>query len=268
VQLNKDFCGLTQEQIEREVKKEDNVVTSIGRLDEIRRVMHETIRNDETLDNIKEKYELLETEISRINGILNKKQNKEKKEDEERSDINDANDLVIKITLLEKSNEQLKSLISELRGEEPITVEERENIVVNSNNISDRNNNVGVQKKGILIKDLVTDLNINVMQQKERISRLNSRIDAMNKEILDRVKRDLAMESNKILEEFRVDLKFSIAKIEDQMKEKVDRFNMEDFTRKFEKKILFEVGSKIDRIDLRKNNLQINRKVYLYNNLD
>jgi hypothetical protein len=64
-----------------------------------------------------------------------------------------------------------------------------------------------------------------------------------------------------MLEEFRGDLKNSISKIEDQLREKVDRMNLDEFGRKFDHKLVNEISKKIDKTDLKKNNTYFNKKV-------
>jgi hypothetical protein len=64
-----------------------------------------------------------------------------------------------------------------------------------------------------------------------------------------------------MLEEFRGDLKNSIGKIEDQLREKVDRMNLDEFGRKFDHKLVNEISKKIDKTDLKKNNTYFNKKV-------
>jgi FtsZ-binding cell division protein ZapB len=64
------------------------------------------------------------------------------------------------------------------------------------------------------------------------------------------------------LDEFRHDLKNSIGKIEDQLREKVDRMNLDEFGRKFDHKLVNEVSKKIDKNDLKRNNNALSKKVY------
>ena len=91
----------------------------------------------------------------------------------------------------------------------------------------------------------------------------------MNIEILGKVKKDLSgkeqqiilAESNRILDEFRGDLKISIGSIEDQLREKVDRFNLDEFGKRMDSKFNSEISKKIDKHELKKNNLLLNKKV-------
>ena len=68
-------------------------------------------------------------------------------------------------------------------------------------------------------------------------------------------------ESNRILDEFRGDLKVSIGSIEEQLREKVDRFNLDEFGKRMDTKFNTEISKKIDKFDLKKNNVLLNKKV-------
>lgn len=95
----------------------------------------------------------------------------------------------------------------------------------------------------------------------EKVEKVNLRQDNMNTEILNKVKKDLNHESGKILDDFRNDLKLSISKIEEQLREKVDRFSLDEFGRRVDTKLNTEINKKIDRSDLKKNNNIINKKI-------
>lgn len=95
----------------------------------------------------------------------------------------------------------------------------------------------------------------------DKVERIGQKQENMNAEILAKVKKDLQFESNRILEDFKQDLKTSINKIEDQLREKVDRFNLDEFGKKIDSKFVFEINKKLDRNDLKKNTNLINRKI-------
>ena len=95
----------------------------------------------------------------------------------------------------------------------------------------------------------------------ERLEKVNIKLDGINSDVLFKIKKDLMSESTSILNDFRSDLKSNLLKIEDQMRDKVDKLNMDELIRKFDQKIISEVSRKLDRNDLKKNNNVINRKV-------
>ena len=68
-------------------------------------------------------------------------------------------------------------------------------------------------------------------------------------------------ESSKILEEFRCDLRMSVDRLEDMLRKKVDRINLDEFGRKIDNRLVSEVSKKLDKFDLKKNNNIMNKKV-------
>ena len=108
--------------------------------------------------------------------------------------------------------------------------------------------------------------NINFLGQKiaelqNNYNELKSKVENMNKEILTIVKRDLKNESQRILEEFKSDLRLSISKIEEQLRDKVDKFGLAEFGQKMNSRIGNEMSRKIDKNDMSKNNMYISRKI-------
>lgn len=69
-------------------------------------------------------------------------------------------------------------------------------------------------------------------------------------------------ETLKTFEEFKQDLKQTIVKIDNQLRDKVDINNFHDFDKKLDQKISNEFNKKIDKTELRKNNQLINKKVF------
>ena len=117
-------------------------------------------------------------------------------------------------------------------------------------------------------KDLLNFLNNFSKEIKDKIKTMNQRIDhisskqeSISGEILGKLKRDLTNESNRILEEFKLNLKNSMERIEDQLHDKVDKLNLDEIARKIDAKIILEVGRKLDKNDLRKSTGLINKKV-------
>jgi hypothetical protein len=241
---SKDILSINNKLEEQaaEVKKEDNIVTMMGGVEEIKRVMIETIRDNEQIAILKGKQTDLEGEISRLNEMT-AELSKVLKEELSNPQLIDNKDLVNRISAVESNERYFKSMIDEIKGEDFVTTEQQSS----KTGINFRSS---AQRKNSMVKDFVLDLNVSVAQLNDRLDRVNSRFDSLNKEILEKVRKDLLLE-------------FSISKIEEQMREKVDKFNMEEFTRKFEKRILLEINSKIDRVDMKKNNSLINKKVRL-----
>ena len=94
----------------------------------------------------------------------------------------------------------------------------------------------------------------------------------MNSEIYSKLKKDLAckikfyfiflVEVSKILDEFRSHLKLSVSKLEEQLRDKVDRFNLDEFGKKIDTKFKGEIQMKMDKTDMKRNNSYLNKKVF------
>ena len=237
----------------------------MGGVEEIKRVMNQTIRDSDQISKLKVKQESFISEIIKINENFLEIQNVVKAE-LSNPNLVDFKDLISRVGEIEDKYKYFKATIDELKGDEVITSVDRRSSIKGPNSAINNINSSSIKgpaiRRGSLVKDFVLELNMSIVNLNEKVEELSTKFDSINQEILERIKRDLTHDSNKILDEFRLDLKFSISKIEEQMREKVDKFNMEEFTRKFEKKMLLEINSKIDRVDLKKNNTLINRKVY------
>lgn len=122
------------------------------------------------------------------------------------------------------------------------------------------NSSIGLSSPTSL-KDYVKALSIALKNISEKTEKNTIKIEGLNSEVLAKIRKDLITESNKVLDEFRLDLKSNIFRIQEQMREKVDKINMDDFSRKFEVRLLHEIGKKLDRTDLKKNTNLINKKV-------
>ena len=66
----------------------------------------------------------------------------------------------------------------------------------------------------------------------------------LNKENLALIKKDLKKESNFILEDFKTGLKGSINKIEEQLKDKVDKLGLDQFWNKINEQLIEEMKQK------------------------
>jgi chromosome segregation ATPase len=111
------------------------------------------------------------------------------------------------------------------------------------------------------IRDFVRNIGGGMKNLSEKVETVINKQTNLNQEIILRVKKDLTNESNRILEDFRSNLKQSIGMIEDKLKEKVDRFGLDEFGRKIDNKFHNQMNKKIDITDLRKNNNLIVKKI-------
>ena len=110
-------------------------------------------------------------------------------------------------------------------------------------------------------RENISFLGQKIAELQNNFNELKSKVDNMNKEILIVVKRDLKNESQRILDEFKSDLRLSISKIEEQLRDKVDKFGLAEFGQKMNNRIGNEMSRKIDKNDMSKNNMYISRKI-------
>ena len=114
---------------------------------------------------------------------------------------------------------------------------------------------------GTSIKEDITIHGNYLKKLSEGINKINSRLNNLNKENLAIIKKDLKNESNYILEDFKVGLKSSISKIEDQLRDKVDKLGLDQFWNKINEYLIEEMKQKIDKKEMNKNNLYLKKKI-------
>lgn len=158
------------------------------------------------------------------------------------SKVVDLKELPLKLIDIEGSIKNLKMLFENLSGAD----------ILDSD---------GKDEQPMTLKEFVKSVISNNKVMTERLEKVNIKLDGINSDVLFKIKKDLMSESTSILKDFRSDLKSNLLKIEDQMRDKVDKLNMDELIRKFDQKIISEVSRKLDRNDLKKNNNVINRKV-------
>ena len=95
----------------------------------------------------------------------------------------------------------------------------------------------------------------------EGINKVNTRISNLNKETLILIKKDLKAESNNIFDDFKSGLKESISRIENQLRDKVDKLGLDQFWNKINEQLLSEMKEKIDKKEMNKNNQYLKRKI-------
>lgn len=113
----------------------------------------------------------------------------------------------------------------------------------------------------LTMKEFVANIINTHKNLNDKIEKCVSKVDNFNAEILTKIRKDLMCESNIIMDNFKLDLKSNLSKIEEKVRDKVDKFNIDEILRKFDQKILNEVSRKLELSDLKKNNNVINKKV-------
>ena len=122
----------------------------------------------------------------------------------------------------------------------------------------ERNNEISLITS---VKEEITIHGNYLKKLSEGINKLNNRINNLNKENLTLIKKDLKNESNFILEDFKTGLKTSITKIEDQLRDKVDKLGLDQFWNKINEQLIEEMKQKIDKKELNKNNMYLKKKI-------
>ena len=160
-----------------------------------------------------------------------------------------------------KFEEDVNNLLYRMNENENVQNKIKMDIEELNKQLEGDNNEEENGSKGLPIRETINILNQKLNILSENNDSLRNRVDNISREILSIVKRDLKAESNRILEEFKGDLKLSISKIEDQLKEKVDRFGLAEFGQKINNKFGNDLRGKLDKSDLSRNNHYINRKI-------
>ncbi len=228
-EFDEGIVNMTREIIEKELQNKEEFILINQFMEE-----HKT-KSENNKKDIDKLYEsLVEIRSSIANNTLF---------DQKLQDINDKiDDVDLKIKKQKLTfEERLKALEGEPAQDEEVQNQENQ--------------------YGGSIKDNIKNLNVNMKSVMEKIDKVTLRQDNMNNEILTKVKKDLSAESGKILTEFKGDLKVSITKIEDQLREKVDKFSLEEFGKYVNEKLSSEIGKKLDKNDLKRNNNMINKKI-------
>ena len=189
----------------------------------------------------------MEEELKRLDEIIGSMQVQQHKESNSTvpDEIKDINSKYIEIERVVKS---IYSSIEELKSSDNF---------IDSNNGNQQSSKSGNGTLREQIKTLMTK----IKGTDERLDKVNFKVENTNQDILQKVRKDFSQESSRLLEEFRGNLRNSITKIQEQMTEKVDKFNLDDFSKKLDLKIVHEFSKKLDRTDLNKNTHVINKKV-------
>ena len=215
-------------------------------LDTVKDLISESLKeNIDLLNVVKSENDLNTNEINKLyESVLDlRRQITETNNDQKAVDLKD---IPLKIIDIEGNIKSIKSNISSLMGGDLLEVDS------SSKNTS------------LSLKDTVRNLVVGNKTLNDKMDKVQHKLDNFNTELLSKIKKDLMNDSTIILDNFRSDLKSNLSKIEEQMRDKVTKFNMDELIRKFDQKILNEVSRKLDRTDLKRNNNLINKKVNIF----
>ena len=94
-----------------------------------------------------------------------------------------------------------------------------------------------------------------------KIASVQNKSNALSREIKEEVKQNLKAETLKVVEDFKQKLENFTSKFEIELRSKIDRGGLNVFEDKLNSKLKIDLKEKLDRIELKKNNYVIKRKI-------
>ena len=94
-----------------------------------------------------------------------------------------------------------------------------------------------------------------------KITSVQNKSNALSREIKEEVKQNLKAETLKVVEDFKQKLENFTSKFEIELRSKIDRGGLNIFEDKLNSKLKIDLKEKLDRIELKKNNYVIKRKI-------
>ncbi len=172
----------------------------------------------------------------------------EKAKDEIKNDIKTIENKIVNIPLLRDDLEFCEGILfGREEGEKYKKMSKEE-----------KNNEISL---GTSLKEEISIHGNYLKKLSEGINKVNNRINNLNKENLALIKKDLKNESNFILEDFKTGLKDSISKIENRLRDKVDKLGLDQFWNKINEQVIEEMKQKIDKKEMNKNNMYLKKKI-------
>ena len=160
------------------------------------------------------------------------------------------NEQVIKINQSNNvNNNKINELIKEIGGSEEEESEENE-----------ENRNIYKLIKGG-IKERLIRLTQLFYETRDRVVILEKKYSAFSKEVKEDIKNNLKNETTKIVEQFKNKLSSFTYKFEDELRNKIDQIGLYTFEKRINSRILYELKEKLDKHELKKSNIAINRKI-------
>lgn len=105
----------------------------------------------------------------------------------------------------------------------------------------------------------ITEKLFNVMN--EKITSIESKYKSITKEIKDDIKSNLKVESIKTVNQFREKLELFTRRFEEELRNKIDQMGLNNFEKRMNTKIYFDLKDKLNRQEMQKNTNLINRKI-------
>ena len=149
--------------------------------------------------------------------------------------------------LSEESKKKFNELIKIINGEEDDESDEEDN----------KNNGLA----GFSLKKKI-DILINKYHELfNKINSVQNKSNSLSKEIKEEVKQNLKNETLKVVEDFKLKLENFSTKFEIELRNKIDRGGLSIFEDKLNSKLKVDLKEKLDRVELKKNNNAIRRKI-------
>ena len=253
-EMNKDTIKLMATDLMNNLEKKnhDSIIKYVSHLDLstnplLVEINTKILNNKNSIKNINEKLKEIEENLDKClkgNGPQMCEE-VEKLKQQNLSFGRDLKDKGEKLTFLQKKINYLSLMINgadEIQNESDLN-EDTQTIMGNS------------------IKEEIKIHNDYLKKLSEGINKVNSRIDNLNKETLLMIKKDLKNDSNFVLEEFKNGLKTTLGKIKFELKEKVDKLGLDEFRNQMNNQFLSEIKGKIDKKEMDRNNIIINKKI-------
>ena len=95
----------------------------------------------------------------------------------------------------------------------------------------------------------------------DKFLQVESKYKSLTKEIKEDIKSNLRIETVKIIGQFREKLEIFTRRFEEELRSKIDQMGLNNFEKKMNTKIYFDLKDKLNRNEMQKNNNAINRKI-------
>ena len=159
------------------------------------------------------------------------------------------NNLLEKIYSLEEYNERIKKTILNL-----------DQIINGNRDKEDSEENEETFEPTCLRGKIdITEKLFNSMNDK--IASIEAKYKTITKEIKDDIKSNLKVESIKTVNQFREKLELFTRRFEEELRCKIDQMGLNNFEKRLNSKIYYDLKDKLNRQEMQKNNNLINRKI-------
>ena len=111
------------------------------------------------------------------------------------------------------------------------------------------------------IKGKINILEKSYTNLNDKFLQLESKNKSLTKEIKEDIKSNLRIETVKTVGQFREKLEIFTRRFEEELRSKIDQMGLNNFEKRMNTKIYFDLKDKLNRNEMQKNNNAINRKI-------